>query len=48
MLERKGSFKCLHSTTLATNEYLTRMTRRQSKIRGTQMLNFKIDLSAGE
>lgn len=29
----------------ATNEYLNRMTRRQSKVRGTQMLNFKIDLT---
>ena len=28
-----------------TNEYLTRISELQSKVRGTQMLNFKIDVS---
>ena len=28
-----------------TNEYLTRISEQQSKVRGTQMLNFKIDVS---
>ena len=31
-----------------TNEYLTRISGQQSKVRGTQMLNFKINLSKAQ
>ena len=37
--------KLSDSRSQLTNEYLSKITEQQSKVRGTQMLNFKIDLS---
>jgi len=37
--------KCQQERNNSNNEYLNRISGSQSKVRGTQMLNFKIDLS---
>jgi len=37
--------KLSDSRSQLTNEYKTRISRRQSKVRGKQLLNFKIDIS---